>query len=77
MSRNVKNYYSGYIVNGSLIQCDYDYPSTVKRLGYGLRRRGEKCNHNSTDGTVDCKECGKTASQFIYESSQILDRLAR
>lgn len=25
----------------------------------------EKCEHNDTDGTVDCKECGCTASYFI------------
>lgn len=76
MSRNVKRHYSDYIVNGQLIQCDYDYPGVVRQLGYGLVRRGEKCRHKSTDGTVNCPDCGKTASQFIYESSQILDRLA-
>lgn len=75
--RNIQHHYGSYIVNGSLIQCDYDYPATVKSLGYGLRRRGEKCAHRSTDGTVDCPDCGKTASQFIFESAQILDRLAQ
>jgi hypothetical protein len=76
MPRKVEHHYGSYIVNGQLVQCDYDYPTAVASLGYGLRRRGEKCKHSQTDGTIDCPECHKTSSQFIQESSEILDRLA-
>lgn len=65
-----------FMVNGNYVGTDWDYPSAVQSLGYGLKRRGEKCQHRSTDGTIDCQECGKTASQFIQESADILHRLS-
>jgi hypothetical protein len=73
----VTSHYGSYIVRGTLYQCDYDFPGLVQSLGYGLRRRGERCDHRGTDGTVDCPHCGKSASKFISESIDILDRLAR
>ncbi len=33
-----------------------------------------ECAHDSTDGTVTCAECGKTASQFIAEAQEWLDK---
>lgn len=29
------------------------------------RKRKNKCSHSGTDGTVPCKDCGLTASDFI------------
>lgn len=65
-----------FVVNGVYIGTDWEYPGAARMLGYGLRRRGERCVHRGTDGTVDCPDCGKTASQFIEESADILYRLA-
>lgn len=31
------------------------------------------CDHSGSDGTVDCKECGCKASQFIQAARQWLD----
>lgn len=33
----------------------------------------EPCRHESTDGTVDCGECGVTAAQFIEAAREWLD----
>jgi len=63
-----------YVVKGQYIGTDYDYPYAARLLGYGLRRRGERCAHRGTDGTIDCPDCGKTVSQFLTESADILDR---
>src|SRR4029077_7937255 len=60
-----------------LIQTDYDYPGLATTFGWN--KVGEdledtaSCFHTSTDGTVDCRECGKTASEFIAEAAQYLD----
>lgn len=55
-----------------LIQTDWDFPGTAQTFGWSLRqvqaprrKRKNKCRHNGTDGTVDCKECGLTATDFI------------
>jgi hypothetical protein len=72
----VEHHYGAYIVNGQLVQSDWDYPAAAQSIGYGLRRRGERCAHRGTDGTIDCQDCGKTASQFISEAAAILDRHA-
>ena len=54
-----------------LFQTDWDYPALASALGWrGLRSK--KCPHDSTDGTVDCHTCGKTASQFIAEAREWL-----
>ena len=65
-----------YIGGGQYVGTDWDYPSAVRSLGYGLRRRGERCNHTGTDGTIDCPDCGKPTSKFIEESGEILYNLA-
>jgi len=31
------------------------------------------CDHTHTDGTVDCKDCGLTATDFIGAASDWLD----
>ncbi len=34
---------------------------------------GSTCHHDQSDGTVDCKACGLTASQFISAAREYLD----
>lgn len=67
-----------------LIQTDWDYPATAESFGWSLRRvqkpghkRGNRrCLHPSTDGTVDCRECGITATEFICNAAEFLDNVA-
>jgi hypothetical protein len=49
-----------------LFQTDWDWPAIATLFGWS------PC-HNSTDGTVTCPECGKTASAMIEEARQWLD----
>lgn len=44
-----------------LVDIDYDYTGLASRLGWA------PC-HGSTDGTIDCPECGKTADDLISEA---------
>jgi hypothetical protein len=37
---------------------------------------GRGCDHRSTDGTVTCRECGVTASEFITAAGRFLDKIA-
>lgn len=37
----------------------------------------KRCDHVSTDGTVDCRECGVTASDFIQAAGAFLERIAQ
>lgn len=54
-----------------LFQTDWDFPSLAQSLGWSMRSR--RCDHRSTDGTVTCSECGKTAPEFIAEAQEWLD----
>lgn len=95
---SVEHHYGAYIVrgrgrgrDGTLVQTDWDYPSTAQDLGWSLARvqrhkdggvrwlsrRGKGCDHGGTDGTVDCLECGITASQFISAAAAFLNSRAR
>ncbi|KKL91509.1 hypothetical protein LCGC14_1893990 [marine sediment metagenome] len=58
-----------------LIQTDWDYPGVAGTFGWSpahvhnyeidqLDPRFD-CEHNGTDGTIDCDDCGLTASDFI------------
>lgn len=38
----------------------------------GRKKGNSVCDHSSTDGTVDCKECGITANQFIVAALNFL-----
>lgn len=78
---------------GELIQTDWEYPRLAERFGWSLRRvqkigsrakvlkrnptRGKSCDHRSTDGTIDCRDCGVTASQFISAAGQFLNSIAQ
>jgi hypothetical protein len=90
MKRNVVHYLSGYLVNESLVQSDWDYPGIAEDLGWHrtrvqvgphrevrelARRSRVGCQHAHTDGTVDCP-CGVTASDFIRAAGRYLDSLA-
>lgn len=47
-------------------QSDWDYPDIAKGWGWA------PC-HNSTDGTVDCPECGRTATSLISAAYDYLE----
>lgn len=57
------------ILQGSdsiLVQTDYDAPGVASTFGWDISQVGSSnCRHRGTDGTIDCKECGTTASAFI------------
>lgn len=82
-------YGRGHGRRGTLVQTDWDYPTTAALFGWSLRRvqgnaltarmlqrapnRGHGCDHRSTDGTVACPDCGVTASAFIHAAGTFLD----
>ncbi len=45
-----------------LIQTDWDFPGVASTIGW------KPCKCGSTDGTVDCKNCNRTASEMITEA---------
>lgn len=49
-----------------LVQLDYDYPGLASTFGW------QPC-HSTTDGTIDCPECGKPAGEMISEAADYLD----
>ena len=65
-----------------LVQSDWDFPCVAKRCGWGLvlkqapgfqdRNNGIPCEHDGTDGTVDCPDCGCAASDFISAAYDFL-----
>jgi len=56
-----------------LVQTDWDCPGTAQSFGWSLREVQTKanqenetpCDHDATDGTVTCRDCGLTAGDFI------------
>lgn len=68
-----------------LVQTDRDWPGIASTfgwsivnvqapgLGYDAEYYRPACHHHSTDGTVDCRECGITAGQFIEAAREWLD----
>jgi hypothetical protein len=76
----IERHYSAFLLtheDGStdLVQTDWDYPATARDLGWNGKIGREKCGHERTDGTVDCPDCGRTASQFIQAAGEYLDSL--
>ena len=77
----------GEIVNDDgravLVQTDWDYPGVAASFGWSIRSVRPTtranvgmlpaCDHAHTDGTVDCPDCGVTASQFISAAREYLD----
>lgn len=65
------------------VQTDWDYPSLASEFGWSLRRvqkpgrkRSNRCDHSSTDGTIDCRECGVTATEFICAAGEYISNRA-
>jgi hypothetical protein len=46
----------------------------LKKVASGSSKA--RCRHSGTDGTVDCRECGLTASDFISAAAEWLDERA-
>lgn len=55
-----------------LVQTDFDFPGTASTFGWRMKKY-KGCEHRGSDGTVDCRYCGKTATDFISEASEWLD----
>lgn len=60
-----------------LVQTDWDYPGVASTFGWSMRdvqrNTAGDCLHDFTDGTVDCADCGLTASDFIAAARLWLD----
>jgi len=56
--------------NTVLIQTDWDFPGAAGMIGWAPR--SETCDQCETDGTVPCRKCGKTASEYIAEAYDYL-----
>jgi hypothetical protein len=78
-------WYGGYLVNHpdgctDYVQSDWEFPRLAQDMGWSLRQvqssRRRPCLHLSTDGTVDCPDCGVSASEFIAAASEFLDMLS-
>lgn len=57
-----------------LFQTDWDFPGLARSLGWNGKIGRERCEHRGTDGTVNCPDCGITASEFIGAASAWLDK---
>lgn len=53
---------------------DHDFPNLARTFGWDMIAYVQaepmrfRCRHHSTDGSIDCTECGVTASEFITEA---------
>ena len=65
-----------------LIQTDWDFPGTARTFGWNMQEVQAKpehsatvvcCEHAGTDGTVNCPDCGLTATEFITAAGEWLD----
>ena len=57
-----------------LIQTDWDYPGVASSFGWNIADVGDgSCQHESTDGTIDCRECNVTVGDFITAALEWLD----
>lgn len=59
-----------------IFQTDYEFPTLASSLGWNMinvqSNKHKSCDHYSTDGTVDCEECGLKALDFITSASEWL-----
>ena len=51
-----------------IVTLDWDFPGLASNLGFV-----PCCGSGSTDGTIDCPDCGKTASEMITAAAEWLD----
>jgi hypothetical protein len=72
--------YGGYILTDLAtdrtvyVQTDWEYPGVASSFGWSIRDDGDgDCDHNGTDGTVDCPSCGRTVIAFINSAAEYLD----
>lgn len=58
-----------------LVQQDTDAPGVASAFGWSPRYVTSiaGCRHLTTDGTVDCQECGVKAIQFIESAIEFLN----
>lgn len=63
-----------------LVQTAYDYPGTASMFGWSVRSvivpgyaLSASCDHDGTDGTIDCTQCGTLAGSFIADARDYLD----
>jgi hypothetical protein len=59
-----------------IFQIDWDYPGLASSLGWNMRTAHKRgCEEfRSTDGTVTCPGCGRSAGHFIEKAQEWLDR---
>lgn len=56
-----------------LVQLDYDRPAVARAFGWSGQTPGLICDHEGTDGTIDCPACGRTALALIGDATDWLD----
>ena len=62
-----------------LVQTDWDFPGLAESFGWSLRsvqwpiEDSDHCDHDSTDGTIACPDCGMPVSRFIGAAQEYLD----
>lgn len=70
-----------------LVQTNTDYPGVASTFGWSPSRAvfdaevsdqlGDplvaSCEHDGTDGTIDCPACGMTRTEFIQSAQEWLD----
>lgn len=59
-----------------LFQLDWDWPRLAENLGWNIVKAHKRnCpDTGSTDGTVTCAGCGRTAGHFIASAVEWLDK---
>lgn len=57
-----------------LFQTDWDLPGLARDLGWRIKVGRERCEHQGTDGTIDCPDCGRKAGEFIAAASDWLHK---
>lgn len=56
-----------------LFQTDWDWPSLARTFGWSIAYDGGLCcEHDGTDGTIDCPSCGRSAAAFIDSAAEWL-----
>jgi|LakMenEpi03Aug12_release.lakeMendotaPanAssembly.Ray.scaffolds.fasta_scaffold383687_3 hypothetical protein len=56
-----------------LVQTDWELPGVASTFGWNIREvktPGRDCDHQGTDGTIDCPDCGLKAIAFIEEAGE-------
>lgn len=62
--------------NTILFQSDWDFPGLASTFGWVIPTVSEEsvyCQHEGTDGTIDCPRCGLKAGEMISEAADYLN----